>query len=181
MPADVIRVNFRAGRRRSPDVVDMSQRLSEALASGAPFQELERLVEAVLSADALDEGALLLRANLALRRGDVVQAQRAAEKVLALVPHQGAALVVLAELARMGGDSQEALHLLVTAVNNEPSNADAHYHLARLYDSLSCRADGRRHWKRVLQLEDVGSRADEARERLRSKSMPSADEVRRRK
>lgn len=155
--------------------------MSEALASGAPFQELERLVEAVLAADALDEGALLLRANLALRRGDVMQARRAAEKVLALVPQQGAALVVLAELARSEGDTQEALHLLVTAVNSEPGNADAHYHLARLYDVLSCRADGRRHWKRVLQLEDAGPRADEARERLRSKSIPSPEEVRRRR
>jgi Flp pilus assembly protein TadD len=63
----------------------------------------------------------------------------------------------------MEGDTVEALRLLREAVEIRPRSASARAQLAQLLERLGQNEEARSHWQRVLELEDEGPLAVQAR------------------
>lgn len=92
-----------------------------------------------------------------LADGHVEQAQRSADEARALAPDHPDVLCLCGELAWLSGDVERARTQLANAVELQPTHADAHHLLARIYEQLD---DRERMIEHDLQVHRLDAAAD---------------------
>ena len=129
----------------------------------------DRAIEAYRHAVELDPVFSDAHCNLGAalyNKGDRKEARRCFDRCLALQSDHVEARFNLANLFEEEGQQEMALAHYLLALEGDPLYSDIHVSLALLYEKMGRLADGRRHWRRYLQIEPQGALADIARHRL---------------
>jgi len=129
----------------------------------------DRAIEAYREALALDPVFADAHCNLGAalyNKGSRDEARRSFDRCLKLQPGHVEARFNLANLFDEEGQHEMALGHYLAALEGDPLYSDIHVSLALLYEKLGRLADGRRHWRRYLQIEPQGALAEIARHRL---------------
>jgi choline-sulfatase len=147
---------------------DPTNRMAQEQLGRACLQEgrLREAREAFLAALSLGPNPTNVYLDLAevqARLGDVPAAEESLRQILLLNENSVIARQRLSRLLLVEGDTAEALRLLREAVEIRPRSAGAHARLAALLERLGEEEEARSHWRRVLELEDDGPWASQAR------------------
>ena len=129
----------------------------------------DRAIEAYRNAVRLDPVFADAHCNLGAalyNKGDRAEARSSFNTCLQLQSGHVEARFNLANLFEEEGQQEMALAHYLAALEGDPLYADIHVSLALLYEKLDRVSDGRRHWRRYLQIEPQGPLADIARHRL---------------
>ena len=129
----------------------------------------DRAIEAYRKALALDAVFADAHCNLGAalyNKGSRDEARGCFNRCLELEPGHVEARFNLANLFEEEGQHEMALGHYLAALEGDPLYSDIHVSLALLYEKLGRLSDGRRHWRRYLQIEPQGALAEIARHRL---------------
>jgi tetratricopeptide (TPR) repeat protein len=110
-----------------------------------------------------DYASLLKQARRLFRRGSVQQAQKLAERALALNEAGDGAMVVLGNCRLDGSNAAEALKWADKALSRNPRNADAHLLKGSILQQKSRNAEAKQDYLRYLELAPHGEYASEVR------------------
>ena len=131
------------------------------------FDAAEQALQRALELDPHHVAAVVNLGNLRYRRGDVDGARRQYEQALAIAPDRAEGYYNVGFLLLDGGDPRAAVPLLHAALARDPEFPDAYYNLALAYERLGQCDRARTLWQRCLELDPVGSYAEDARDALR--------------
>ncbi len=107
-------------------------------------KEAEQEYHAALLENAQDEKSILRLAEIDAQKGNTAQSYKEYTKAVELQPADADAKLGLAKTLIAMNQSDKALPLLEETVQQEPTNATAHYRLATLYRKLGRVDDARR-------------------------------------
>jgi tetratricopeptide (TPR) repeat protein len=107
-------------------------------------KEAEEQYRAALLENAQDEKSILRLAEIDAQKGNTAQSYQEYTKAVELQPADSDAKLGLAKTLIAMNQSDKALPLLEQTVQQEPTNATAHYRLATLYRKLGRADDARR-------------------------------------
>jgi Flp pilus assembly protein TadD len=138
-----------------------------ALEDAGDLDGAEQALARALDVDPHHVAAVVNLGNLRYRRGDVDGARRQYEQALAIAPDRAEGYYNVGFLLLDGGDPRAAVPLLHAALARDPEFPDAYYNLALAYERLGQLERARTLWQRCLELDPVGSYAEDAREGLR--------------
>ena len=128
--------HFRKAIALNPQLPGAHFELAELLLSSSDSnvkKQAEAELRAALTDNPLDEKARLRLAEIELQRGDIHPAFEDYSRAVALLPNDGDAKLGLAKTLIQMNQPEKATTLLEEAIQLEPTNAVAHYHLAILY------------------------------------------------
>jgi len=156
--------HFRKAIALNPHLPGAHFELAELLLS-SPDPKVKKQAEAELHAaltdNPLDEKAELRLGEIELQRGDIHPAFEDYSRAVALQPNDGDAKLGLAKTLIQMNQPDKAAKLLEEALQLEPTNAVAHYHLAVLYRKQGRVEDANREV-------DLYKRYKEEKEKLRA-------------
>lgn len=99
--------------------------------------------------------AIINRARVALRKGDLLFAQEELTRALEISPTSTGALIAMSQIKRRSGKATEALDLLSKALTIEPESAAVRFQLASLYrGDLKRPLEAQRLLREVIQTND---------------------------
>ena len=136
---------------------------------GLLFMAAERLDRAAsefgeaLRVDADYLPAMLGRVKIKLLKDDAEAALADAERVVDSHPDSASAHAMVSDCLFALGEAEEALVASRRAFELEPRNADVLFGLARACQTIGEEAESQQHWRRFLEAEPSGKRADRVR------------------
>lgn len=146
--------------------------LADDLEAAGEYVEAAEALRAVLQAEGPSARVSFMLAELLYRAGDLTAARERYYAAVELDPEHLRARAslgcVLAEL----GDHELALAALEGVLRQEPSYADAHWHIAGVLTDTGRPAEARHHLRRFLDLAPQSPWADMARDRLERHGEP---------
>lgn len=149
--------------RRDPTNRLAHEHLGRAYLRAGQLREARESLLTALSLGPNPTNVHLDVAEVHARLGDVAAAKEALRHALATNANSVIARQRLSRFLLMEGDTEEALRLLREAVEIRPRSASARAQLAQLLERLGQNEEARSHWQRVLELEDEGPLAAQAR------------------
>ncbi len=114
------------------------------------------LIQELLKLDDSHKGGYALKAGILMNQSRIEDSRQCCEKVLEMDEWNLEAYLLLGILAKMEGDTREALKRFKSALYLDASNWLANFYLAEIYNGLGESGESRKKYQKALKLLEMG-------------------------